>query len=564
MKYIIIIISLVFITQHSLAQRQKKKTAKEQKAAPQNIKEDTTLPSKTVVVTSEFTPSLKQTSKVNFSGTTPLPDAERPVLNYDVPVQNLSFAYKSPALKAMAANIDSAVHWNNTNFLKAGFGNYSTPYLQAGLSFGDGTTSVVNVNGKYMSSNGSLPYQDYSKLHLEGIGIFSTKDNKNEWNANVVFDKNNQYLYGFQPDTLKFSKDELKQNFTGFGARVGLRNKVENAYGIDYSPSAGFDIFGDDNSGKENTFMFDVPVSKSITDKLDFNVGVSGSFSRFKADTISINNSLFLVSPSVSFKTANANITAGITPSWNNNAFALLPNFTAEIKLNEEKFIVQAGWTGYYNKNTYHILSDFNPFIQQPNGLINSKVNEIYAGFKGSGGDHFTYNARLSYLKINDQPLFMNDTVTGRSFQVVYEPNLNNVRLHGEIGYTAGEAFSLLAGITFNKYSNLEVQEEAYGLLPVEVNGAFRYKVLKDLLLKADVYFWDGAQYKTKTSETGKLDPAFDLNLGAEFAFLPRWKAWLQFNNVFNNNYERWKQYQVLGFNMLFGVVYSFGDIKMK
>lgn len=562
MKYIVIVISLVLITQHSFAQNRKKKAA--QKQAQQKTTSDTTLPTKTVVVTSEFSPTLKPTSKVNFNGATPLPDSVRPVLNYDIPVQNLSFAYKSPALKAMAANIDSAVHWNNTNFLKLGYGNYSTPYVQAGLSFGDGTTSVVNVNGKFVSSNGSLDYQDYSKLHLEGIGIFSSKDNKNEWNANVAFDKNTQYLYGFQPDSLKFSKDELRQNFTGFGAKLGVRNKVENAFGVDYNPSVGFDIFGDDNSGKENTFMFDAPVSKSITDKLDFNVALSGSFSRFKADTTNINNSLFLVSPSVTFKTTTANIVAGITPSWNNSSFALLPNFTADVKLSEEKFILQAGWIGYYNKNTYHTLSDFNPFIQQPNALVNSLVKEFYGGFKGSAGDHFTYNARVSVMKIDEQPLFVNDTITGNSFQVVYEPSLNNVRAHGEIGYTSGEQFSMLAGITFNKYSNLEVYEDAFGLLPMEFNGAVRYKALKDLLLKADFYFWDGSPYQTKSIKSGKLDPAFDLNLGAEFAFLPQWKAWMQFNNVFNNKYERWKQYPVLGFNMLIGVVYSFGDLKMK
>jgi hypothetical protein len=130
----------------------------------------------------------------------------------------------------------------------------------------------------------------------------------------------------------------------------------------------------------------------------------------------------------------------------------------------------------------------------------------------------------MSILKISNQPLFVNDTITGRSFQVVYEPTLNNFRVHGEIGYTAGEQFSLLAGVTLNRYSGLSINDKAYGLLPTEVNGAVRYQALKDLLLKADIFFWDGAAYKTKTINSGKLDPAFDLNLGAEFAFLPQWK----------------------------------------
>jgi hypothetical protein len=564
MKQTTAFIILVLIAQLSFAQQKQKKNIEQQKPAAEKTTADTTLPPRTVVVTSEFAPSLKQTSKINFNGATPSPDSERPVLDYTIPVQNLSFSYRSPALKALAENIDSSVHWNNTSFLKAGYGNYSTPYLQAGLSFGDGVTSVVNINGKYTSSNGSLPYQNYSKTNLEGIGIFSTKDNKNEWNTNVFLNNNTQYLYGYQPDSLKFSKDDIKQSFTGFGGRISLRNKTENAYGINYHPSAAFDVFADNHEGKENTFAFDLPVSRSITRILDFSVGLSGMINSYKTDTSDINNTIYYVSPALIFKTPNVKIVGGFTPSWSNSTFTLLPNFTADIKINEEKFIFQAGWIGYYNKNTYASLAAFNPFINQPGALNNSLVKEQFAGFKGSAGDHFTYNARVSFLQISNQPLFVNDTVTGKSFNVVYEPSLHDLRLHGEIGYTMDEQFSILAGATFNQYSSLSVNDKAYGLLPAELNGSLRYSVLKDLLLKADAFFWDGAAYKTKTIQSGKLKPAFDLNAGAEFTFMPQWKAWLQFNNIFNNKYERWNQYPVLGFNMLAGVVYSFGQIKTK
>ncbi|HEY2726917.1 MAG TPA: hypothetical protein VGI61_07075, partial [Parafilimonas sp.] len=140
----------------------------------------------------------------------------------------------------------------------------------------------------------------------------------------------------------------------------------------------------------------------------------------------------------------------------------------------------------------------------------------------------------------------------------------NDIRIHGEIGYTSGEQFSLLAGATFNQYSNLSMNEKAYGLLPIEINGAVRYAAMKDLLLKADMFFWDGTRYRSKDVADGRLAPAFDLNAGAEFTFLPQWKAFLQFNNIFNNKYQRWNQYPVLGFNMLIGVVYSFGELKTK
>jgi hypothetical protein len=565
MKQTIAFIILIFIAQFSFAQRrQNKKQKKAQTQQEEKNSSDTVVPPRTVVITSEFAPSLKSTSKINFNAAAPLPDSVRPTLEYNIPVQNLSFGYKSAPLKAVAENIDSTVHWDNTSFVKAGYGNYSTPYLQAGLSFGDGVTSVVNVNGKYTSSNGSLPFQDYSKMHLEGLGIFASRDNKNEWSANVFLDNSTQYEYGYQPDTLKFTKDDLKRNFATFGGKVGLRNKTENRFGIDYNPSVSLDLFTDNHSGKENTFAFDLPVTKSITSILDFNVGLSGNVSSYSAPNISIDNTIYYVTPSLAFKTPNIKIIGGFTPSWDNSTFNLLPNFTIDAKINEEKFIFQGGWIGYYNKTTYESLANFNSWIQQPTVLGNALVKEQYAGFKGSAGDHFTYNARVSFLKIDDQPLFVNDTITGRTFQVVYEPSLNDLRLHGEIGYTAGEQFSVLAGATFNQYSSLSVNEKAYGLLPIEITGALRYHVLKDLLLKADGFFWDGTRYRTKTIQTGKLDPAFDLNAGAEFSVLPNLNVWLQFNNILNNKYERWKQYPVLGFNMLAGVVYSFGQLNMN
>jgi outer membrane cobalamin receptor len=58
--------------------------------------------------------------------------------------------------------------------------------------------------------------------------------------------------------------------------------------------------------------------------------------------------------------------------------------------------------------------------------------------------------------------------------------------------------------------------------------------------------------------QSQKLDPAADLNLGAEFSVMPKLNLWIQMNNLLNNKYQRWNQYEVLGFNVLGGVVYSF------
>ena len=520
---------------------------------------DTVLPPRTVVVTSAFKPVLKQTSKINFSAAVPLPDSARPTLQYNVPAQNLKFAYQSGTLRAIAENTDTTLAWKNDNFVKLGFGNYTTPYLQAGLSFGDGARSAISVHGKYTSSNGP-GFQDFSTANLEGIGIFNTKDNKNEWTLGAAFDNSTQYQYGYSPDTLKFSKSDLKQNFSGFTGKVGFRNKLPNTSAVDYNPRLGINIFSDNHGGTENTLNFDLPITKTVIKIVSFNLGLSGSVTHFKSDSAEIDNNLYYITPSIAFKTPNVMFTAGFTPSWSNSTFYWLPDFKADIKLNDERFVLQAGWQGYFNTNTYQSLSATNPWMQQPTFLNNTRIREQYAGFKGSAGDHFTYNARVSFLKMYDQPLFVNDTLTGRSFQVVNESEMKDLKLHAELGYTVAEKFSLVAGASYNQYSNLSDNAKAWGLLPFEVNGALRWQVVKGWWLKSDVFFWDGPRYRGKQLQSFKLDPALDMNAGVEFKILPQLNGWLQFNNLFNNKYERWSQYQVLGFNVLGGVVYSFGQ----
>jgi hypothetical protein len=64
----------------------------------------------------------------------------------------------------------------------------------------------------------------------------------------------------------------------------------------------------------------------------------------------------------------------------------------------------------------------------------------------------------------------------------------------------------------------------------------------------------------TKELQSERLKSAYDLNAGVEFTVMPKLNLWLQFNNILNNKYERWNQYQVLGFNFLGGIVYSFSN----
>lgn len=525
--------------------------------AQNKTKDDTA--KKTVIITSVYKPVLRPSVKINLTAAQQVSDTSKPAIaKYNIPAQNLFFSYQPVSLKPLALHIEQSLNWLNSNYVKAGYGNYSSPYLESGLSFGDGKNNLINFFGKHLSQKGSLPFQHTAHTNFDILGLYGNSSNI-EWKSKIGFDSKTQYFYGYTPDTIKFEKDSLRQRFQTITGMIGLRNKETNDYGINYNPTLTVNLFSDNHKGRETGFILNAPVSKVITSDVNLNLGFYANITTLKTkDSSSIKNNLFYLSPSVTLKKPNLLINIGILPSWDNGTSHVLPNISAVLKLKNEKFVLIGGWEGSYQKNTYQTLTSVNPWINQPDSLYNTRINEKYAGFKGSAGSHFTYNARLSFVNYNKPVLFLNDSADGKTFYMPNETSMKAIRISGEIGYTVQEKFSLIAGAVINNFSGLQVNEKAWGLLPLEITGSLRWQVLKDLQFKSDLFLWNGALYKTRGLEKERLGGAFDLNAGAEFKIHPKWSVWLQCNNILNNKYERWHQYQVLGLNVLAGVVYSF------
>jgi outer membrane receptor for ferrienterochelin and colicin len=230
----------------------------------------------------------------------------------------------------------------------------------------------------------------------------------------------------------------------------------------------------------------------------------------------------------------------------------------AEVGTPDKRFSFIAGWIGYLKKTSYQSLASFNPWIWAPATFKNTGIEERYAGFKGSVGDHFAYSTKVGFNKITNQPLFVNDTSPGKSFIVVNESQMKVLHYDGEVGYTVQEKFSMKAGFSFNHYMNLKDNVKAYGLLPLELNAAMKLQILKDLYLTSDLFAWGGEQYRKKNGKSGQLKGALDLNAGLEFKITKNLKLWSQFNNIFNKQYQRWNQYPVYGFNFVAGIIFAF------
>lgn len=518
---------------------------------------------RSVNITSTFKPVLREAAKINFNANPPAADTSKPNLKYDIPDQNLLFNYQPGTLKPLALQIDSGGRWDNSNYIKAGFGSLKTPYIQTGFSFGDGKTGGLNIYAKHVSSEGARDFQKFSTTDVKLDGFFQTQKNL-EWDASFETKQDGTYKYGYEPETLSFPRDSLKQNFQTYAGILGFHNINTTAFGLSYSPLLKINVFTDNLKNTESNTVLDLPLQKTIGKVFGVNLDLNFDLTRLSPKSKSaVNNTMYSIAPSILFKTPNINLQAGIRPSWDNKVFKMFPNIMADVGTEDSRFTFQAGWTGYVRKTTYQYLASQNPWLWLPSSFKNTWIEERYAGFKGSVGDHFSYSAKVGFNKLNNQPLFVNDTTPGlggKSFVVVNEPQINVLTFGGEMGFTFQEKFSLISSLNFDQYTGLKVNRAAWGLLPVEFNTSLRLEAIKDLWFKTDLFAWSGPKYMKQDGSVGELDGAFDLNAGLEFKITKYINLWTQFNNIFNKQYQRWNQYPVYGFNFTGGVVFSFNQ----
>jgi hypothetical protein len=531
-----------------------------------SAQKDTTR-TKSVNITSAFKPVLRESAKINFNASPPTADTAKPKLQYDIPGPSLLLAYQPGSLKPLALQIDSTGKFDNRNYIKVGFGSLKTPLVQAGFSFGDGNTAGINIYAKHVASQGKREFQDFSNTQVKLNGFYKTAKNM-EWDASIGMRADKTYKYGFTPATLSFPNDSIKQNFQTYSARVGVHNINKSEFGLSYSPEVRIDIFNDNLKNNESNTVVDLPLEKTIGKEFAVKLGLTFDLTRLSPKNKSaatINNTMYYISPSVLYKRANLNLQVGIRPSWDNGSFKMFPNILADVGTADQRFTVMAGWTGYFRKTTYQYLASQNPWLWMPSTLQNTRIEERFAGFKGSVGDHFSYSMKVAFNILNNQPLFINDTSDlgdGKSFHVVNEERINVFNFGGELGYNVEEKFSIITSLSVNQYTGLKNNRRAWGLLPLELNTALRLQVIKDLWLKGDLFAWRGPVYLKKDGGVGRLGGALDLNAGLEFKATKNINLWAQFNNIFNKEYQRWSQYPVYGFNFVGGIVFSFDQKK--
>jgi hypothetical protein len=515
-------------------------------------------------INSSYKPVLRNAVKINLSGTQLLADTTLPKLSYRIPAQNLFYAYRPVSLKPLALEQDTNLYLGDRNFAKIGFGNFTTPYVNAGVSFGDGKTSLFNITADYVSSKGSaLKNQNYSQFNAKAAGSYFMP--KNEIYGSFGIGMHNYNLYGYNQSLFTKTKDSTKQAFQDVTLKAGFKNTMPTGTGINYNPNVEVNIFSNTNKANETNAILNLPFEKVINDNASASVELKADFTNYTTknlgtNNVKLSNTIIQIIPSVNIYNEQFNLHLSVIPAWNNEQYQVLPNIYGEAKLADKLFSVQAGWIGRFVKNNFRNLATINPFLSPITDQLNTRESEIFGGIKASLAKHFNFSAKAGLVTYKNLPFFINDTSTldESKFRISNENSVQNFRIHGDIGYINQDKFSLTGGLTLNGYTLMQTNAKAWHTIPFEMNASLRWWAVKTVLIKSDFRFFDGSNFLAKGNVAKPLTGGTDLSAGVEVKLTKKFSAWADANNILNNKYERWRGYQVYGANFMGGIILHF------
>jgi hypothetical protein len=447
------------------------------------------------------------------------------------------------------------------NYVKAGFGNYVTPYLEGYFNSKRSDQYLYGLHIKHLSSSkgpvefarSSVNNVDlYGKYFLDGVSI----------GANASYQRERFNYYGIDKNLANIKEDSLKLIYNTINA--GLTFQSTNTQS-ELQFQAGLQYYNFGNKAQsENEVVVDLGTKYEL-DKTK-NVLISGlySFSNRKLEE-SYSRSFFQLRPTVELKNEAYKIEGGLNFAYTSDTLLsskahLYPVLNANYYLIPNELTVYAGLGGGMQKNVLRTFAAQNPWILE--GIVLSNTNktfELLVGANGNTLNRLSYKAQLAYQTYKNLSFFVNDAVDTSGFNVIYDTgNSNILNFTGALSYAV--TGKLRIGFEGNYYSyGLSTVEEAWHRPDLDLSILSAYNIYKKIYFNVDIFYLSGLKGQNPLNgDVEKLPGIVDLNLKLDYKFSEPFTAFIQLNNVLGQKYQRYLYYPVKGINVLAGVTLSF------
>lgn len=479
-------------------------------------------------------------------------------------------------------------------FVKVGLG---TEFMPLGEFYYDSDRSrrlMYGAHVKHLSSFGNISGYAPAQFDRTGVNLYGGL-NERRYSARGDIHYRNQGLhyYAIPIDTLE--RDSIAQRYSDFGMSGSFSSHKKDSAELNYTLGMTYNNFLSkkpsdaerrDWRARENYIGFNTKWlyrQKAETYNLEVNVlnnnykyGVEGDTNTYALDTGFVhNNTVIQLNPNVVTRLQNDRFKGKFGAkiafdALNEEAKArIYPDLELKYSMFNDIFIPYVGLTGGLEQTTFKSLTRENEFIVPNVELRNqSTAIDFFFGVKGSLSKRIGFNVGASFANIRNTPLFVKDTMflQRNAFEVIYD-TMNVTTIEGSVSYQQSEKLKIDAIGRFNSYSLLN-NTYAWNLPQLQVILRGSYNLYDKFLINLDLdleggrkalVFEDGPGV---TLENGQyiVDLGFiaDANLGLEYRYNNRISAFLQFNNLAAQQYQRWVDAPVQQFQVMGGLTFKF------
>lgn len=511
---------------------------------------------------------------------------------FSVPVAS-TFVPKSGTIKNIDLGKRERLYYN---YLAVGFGNRIAPFAEAYINNSTRFDSHFGLYAKYHSSKDPVKNTQLNSSFSNIIAnvFYKQEDHYFDWKIGLNTAFNSYNFYGL-PSNITFNTplinaiDEKQQhNFVEVLGELDFENSfIEN---IEAKGSYFFDNFKSSEYKISLEPKFIIPLEQisrnlnevTLNTSIDY---LGGSFNKNYINNTKLNYGFFTakVHPKYSFTYNKLNVKLGtkMYVSYETEKslthFLMYPDVQISHPIVKNIANIYLGANGDLHTNSYKNFTDENPFTSPTLAITqtNEKYN-LFGGLNGKLTQNLSYNTRVSYINEEDKPLFINNnsksngTVTnsnllgyeyGNSFSVLYD-DITTLRVFGELEYEYDKHLSFGTNAQFNSYTTTN-QTHAWNLPKIAGEVFSKYKTDKwyagvNFHFKSTRYDVNYNGIFPSTFTPIKLDDVLDLSLNGGYHFDDTLSAFLKLNNVLNNKYQNYRNFNVQGFQVLGGITWKF------
>ncbi len=512
-----------------------------------------------VIVVKEYEATIQDAQKVNVQPNIPEIEETKPKLSYTISQQDFKdFAFETNPLKPISMSKEKLEKYNSS-FIKIGFGSQLMPIAQ--LAYNDNKTKNLKFGIFYNHLSAREFKVRNQRFSDDEAGVFLKYfPKKTEIGTSFTFHNYRTHFYGTGSDTTLgdsvIKAKNVRQVFRDYNAEVYYKNSQKNKAEVDYKQTLRFNYL-QETFGKAKEWF--VAGNTDISKKFKKYHGVSLDFdfdvSHLDNDHYTYKRTIFTGMPGYFFNNDDwkAYGKLGIAFDSKNPVFATEAH--VEKRLYEHALIGYAGYTHGIRKNSLLTYSQQNNFIHNWVDVKNSIAGDFGTGIKGTI-ENFSYNAAFHFQHMIDMPLYVNDTLDTKRFDVIYD-DARIFNFHFEAGYNIKEWLRLsLVG----NYNAFEMQTEARAWHQPGFDATLRAQYIwkNKIVVGIDLFGITSAYAKLNNGQEKKIKGTADINLSMEYIMNKHISFFANLNNIANIKYQRWNNYQSYGIIGWVGAKFSF------